>query len=119
LPDASDNDLEYQTKDTPAQFLDNYEIRADGSLWHLDYDIDKVCVTERSFGITDWPALTWKSGSSITMLFSIVRGMTPGGHFKFLHLWPGQIPPVGNDRTGEFYSLAEPFASRLAASLSR
>ncbi len=78
LPDASDNDLEYQTKDTPAQFLDNYEIRADGSLWHLDYDIDKVCVTERSFGITDWPTLTWKSGSSITMLFSIVRGMTSG-----------------------------------------
>jgi hypothetical protein len=45
--------------------------------------------------------------------------ITPGGHFKFLHLWPGQIPPVGNDRTGGFYSLAESFASRLAASLSR
>ena len=43
----------------------------------------------------------------------------PGGHFKFLHLWPGQIPPVGDDRTGVFYSLVEPFASRLAASLSR
>ncbi|MFN3985744.1 MAG: hypothetical protein ACK4KV_09640, partial [Rhodocyclaceae bacterium] len=25
---------------------------------------------------------------------------SPGGHFKFLHLWPGQIPPVGDDRTG-------------------
>lgn len=24
---------EYQTKDTPVQYLDNYEIRADGSLW--------------------------------------------------------------------------------------
>ena len=43
LPDAGDNDLEYQTKDTPAQFLDNYEIRADGSLWHLDY-----CIEDRS-----------------------------------------------------------------------
>jgi hypothetical protein len=43
----------------------------------------------------------------------------PGGHFKFLHLWPGQIPPVGNDRTGGFYSLAEAFASRVAASLRR
>ncbi|MBL8413568.1 MAG: hypothetical protein JNM42_03925 [Propionivibrio sp.] len=40
LPDAGDNDLEYQTKDTPVQFLDNYEIRSDGSLWHLDYDIE-------------------------------------------------------------------------------
>ena len=44
---------------------------------------------------------------------------SPGGHFKFLHLWPGQIPPVEDDRTGEFYSLAEPFARREAASLSR
>ena len=43
----------------------------------------------------------------------------PGGHFKFLHLWPGQIPPVGDDRTGEFYSFAGPFARREAASLSR
>lgn len=40
LPDAGANDLEYQTKDTPAQFLDHYEIRADGSLWHLAYDIE-------------------------------------------------------------------------------
>jgi hypothetical protein len=24
---------------------------------------------------------------------------SPGGHFKFLHLWPGQIPPVEDDRT--------------------
>ncbi len=40
LPDADDNDLEYQTKDTPAQLLDNYEIRADGTLWHLAYDIE-------------------------------------------------------------------------------
>ena len=40
LPHASDNDLEYQTKDTPAQFLDHYEIRADGSLWHMDYGIE-------------------------------------------------------------------------------
>jgi hypothetical protein len=40
LPNAGDNDLEYQTKDTPAQFLDHYEIRTDGTLWHLDYDIE-------------------------------------------------------------------------------
>lgn len=34
LPVAGANDLEYQTKDTPAQDLDHYEIHADGSLWH-------------------------------------------------------------------------------------
>lgn len=28
----------YQTKDTPNQFLDNYEIRDDGTLWVEDYD---------------------------------------------------------------------------------
>ena len=40
LPGAGDNNREYQTKDTPAQMLDHYEIREDGSLWHLDYDIE-------------------------------------------------------------------------------
>lgn len=36
-------DLKYklfQTKDTPAQFLDMYEIREDGTLWHNCYDIE-------------------------------------------------------------------------------
>lgn len=40
LPGVGDNDLQYQTKDTPAQMIDHYEIRADGSLWHLNYDIE-------------------------------------------------------------------------------
>lgn len=34
------NHLHYQTKDTPAQYLDNYEIREDGTLWHETYDIE-------------------------------------------------------------------------------
>ena len=25
---------------------------------------------------------------------------SPGGHFKFLHLWTGQIPPPPSDRRG-------------------
>ncbi|MFQ5491888.1 MAG: hypothetical protein ACE5GE_14315 [Phycisphaerae bacterium] len=28
----------FQTKDTPAQWLDKYEIREDGTLWHETYD---------------------------------------------------------------------------------
>jgi len=24
----------------------------------------------------------------------------PGGHFKFPHLWPGQIPPLDSGGTG-------------------
>jgi hypothetical protein len=31
---------EFQTKDTPAQFLDHYEIMSDGTLTHQTYDIE-------------------------------------------------------------------------------
>jgi hypothetical protein len=34
------NELEFQTKDTDAQYLEHYEIREDGTLWHQDYDIE-------------------------------------------------------------------------------
>lgn len=40
LPREGANALAYQTKDTPAQWMDLYEIRADGSLWHETYDIE-------------------------------------------------------------------------------
>lgn len=39
LPDSPPT-LEWQTKDTPSQYLDVYEIRADGSLWQEEYDIE-------------------------------------------------------------------------------
>ena len=40
LPVEGGAALEYQTKDTPAQWLDQYEIRTDGTLWHQDYDTE-------------------------------------------------------------------------------
>lgn len=40
LPVEGAKEYEYQTKDTPAQWLDRYEIRADGTLWHEDYEIE-------------------------------------------------------------------------------
>lgn len=40
LPVRGANDLSYQTKDTPAQALDHYVIRADGTLWHQAYDVE-------------------------------------------------------------------------------
>ena len=40
LPMEGANDLDYQTKDTPAQLCDNYEIREDGTLWHEAYYIE-------------------------------------------------------------------------------
>lgn len=33
------NERDYQTKDTPEQYCDLYEIRKDGMLWHQCYDI--------------------------------------------------------------------------------
>lgn len=40
LPVKGANDLLYQTKDTPSQFIDLYEIRADGTVWRQNYDIE-------------------------------------------------------------------------------
>ncbi len=34
------NDYEFQTKDTSAQYMDHYEIRKDGTLWHEEYDVE-------------------------------------------------------------------------------
>lgn len=42
LPVEGANALSFQTKDTPSQFMDNYEIRDDGTLWEERYDhLDK------------------------------------------------------------------------------
>ena len=40
LPAAGANELAYQTKDTDAQWMDNYVIRADGTLWHELYETE-------------------------------------------------------------------------------
>ncbi len=40
LPVGGVNDVEYQTKDTPSQWCDNYEITKDGRLRHKEWDGD-------------------------------------------------------------------------------
>ncbi len=40
LPIKGANSLLYQTKDTTAQYMDLYEIREDGTLWHENYDTE-------------------------------------------------------------------------------
>lgn len=40
LPLPEFQNRSFQTKDTPRQFLDRYEIREDGTLWHEDYDVE-------------------------------------------------------------------------------
>lgn len=39
--------IEFQSKDTDAQYLNQYEIRADGTLWHHAHDI-RVEVTDKA-----------------------------------------------------------------------
>jgi hypothetical protein len=41
---------EYQTKDTPRQLMDNYEIRDDGTLWYENYDGDWMADDDTLFG---------------------------------------------------------------------
>ena len=51
LPIEGLNDLQFQTKHTNAQFMDNYEIREDGSWWHEEYNIeDHSDPTKDGFG---------------------------------------------------------------------
>lgn len=40
LPAEGANGLEFQTKDTPAQFCDQYVIDKDGQLLHEQYDVE-------------------------------------------------------------------------------
>ena len=40
LPVAGANEMLFQTKDTDAQYLDQYEIREDGTLWHELYETE-------------------------------------------------------------------------------
>lgn len=40
LPIVGAEALTYQTKDTPSQFMDSYEVREDGTLWHEVYDVE-------------------------------------------------------------------------------
>jgi len=52
LPWPEVQDSVWQSKYTPAQFLDQYEIRADGTLWHEAY-------TQRVEESDDAPAGFW------------------------------------------------------------
>jgi hypothetical protein len=50
LPDPEAQELEYQSKSTPAQALDNYVITPDGNLLHEEYDTRMEESAEAPFG---------------------------------------------------------------------
>ena len=53
------NGNKYQTKDTPAQYMDNYEIR-NNQLWHENYDAEWIDPEEGSeFGHIEKRNLRW------------------------------------------------------------
>lgn len=63
--------LDYQTKDTPNQLLDNYEIREDGTLWVENYDIeDRSDPNEKGFlricGMMTRVNKTWEKVENFT-----------------------------------------------------
>jgi hypothetical protein len=49
--------------------------------------LDNVNLTAVSTGSTDGPMPLWALGA-------LGAGMVADGHFKFLHLWPPQNPPL-------------------------
>ena len=40
LPGVGVTDTLFQTKSLPAMYMEHYELRADGTLWHEEYDIE-------------------------------------------------------------------------------
>ena len=40
LPWDGAEEMEFQSKETPAQYLNHYEIREDGTLWHLAHETE-------------------------------------------------------------------------------
>lgn len=52
LPVEGANELEYQTKDLIC-FMDHYEIREDGTLWHEEYDVEDKS-DPNAVGIKRW-----------------------------------------------------------------
>lgn len=49
-PEVQDN--EWQSKETPAQYLDHYVIREDGTLWHEAYDGRMVDDSDNPLGVS-------------------------------------------------------------------
>jgi hypothetical protein len=59
LPDGLKDDLEYQTKDTPAQFMERYTITEEGRLVHHAVDYEDTPQAERPF--PDAPDGSWRA----------------------------------------------------------
>jgi len=68
LPWPEVQNSQWQSKDTPTQFLNDYEVREDGTLWHLAYDqrIEKDAKHPMGFHLyrdnERWEQVDWDGG---------------------------------------------------------
>ncbi len=93
LPGLGVTDAVFQTKSLPAMYMDRYELRADGTLWHEEYDIEDrsdpgATGVERLLGAMSRVNLRWEPvnftgeiyfyGAGDTFSVVIVRGKVDG-----------------------------------------
>jgi len=87
LPIPGMNDREYQTKDTPAQYCDSYEIRENGTLWHHDHDTEdrsdpKATGIARIIGMATPVNFRWIA-INFTGEIRFYNTIEPGGWIEF------------------------------------
>jgi hypothetical protein len=78
LPVPGTQDLEYQTKDTPEQYLESYEIREDGTLWCLDKVREwRVDPTALLGGYLDTISEAWRQLADFTGELRLIASYGP------------------------------------------
>ena len=91
LPWLDLQDAVWQSKDTPAQCWDDYEVREDGTLWHLAYDMRTEESEDSPLGIwlhrdnERWEQV--RCEGQIEVCEYIEHGDRPGGCFYSVTFW--------------------------------
>jgi len=65
---------QYQSKDTPVQVLDNYELREDGTLWYENYDGEWI-ENDGHFGYLKKNNIRWEHCKDFTGIISFYRSI--------------------------------------------
>lgn len=77
------NGMDYQTKDTPAQALDNYELRGDGTLWYENYDAEWDESASKFGGILKKHNKRWEYCDQFTGIVKFYRNVGKGEWEEF------------------------------------
>jgi len=93
LPWPKVQDAVWQSKCTPAQFCDQYEIRADGTLWHQAYDVRIEETDKAPLGFflhqdnPRWEQVPWDGELEIHKCIEHNAYLQFGGTFYSARLW--------------------------------